>query len=100
MQCISTPSFTVKIGQTFRPERGIRQGDPISPYIFIIRAEYLKRYIHYTLKNSDIGFKLNKDCPNNLYLKFIDDCIIFCKATKVASRNVRNILYHYYKVLG
>lgn len=29
------------------PEKEIRQEDPISPYIFIIYAEYLDRYVHF-----------------------------------------------------
>lgn len=34
-------------GEPFSAERGIRQSNPISPYIFIICVEYLGRYIHF-----------------------------------------------------
>lgn len=40
-------------------------------------------------------FSINRDCPNILYLMFVDDCIIFCRETKIAARNVKYILDHY-----
>jgi hypothetical protein len=45
MQCVSTVSFSVrangKLSQYFIPTRGIRQGDPISPYLFLLCGEGL-----------------------------------------------------------
>lgn len=65
----------------FKPERGIRQVDLISPYIFIICAEYLDRYTHFiaNIPKSSIVVKIAKNGPVIPYLIFVDDCMIFCE---------------------
>ena len=50
MNCIETPTLSVlwngmKLG-SFKPKRGIRQGDAISPYIFVLCMERLGHLIN------------------------------------------------------
>lgn len=72
-----------------KPTRGIRQGDPLSPY-FISYAEYVGRYLHFmsNILKLGLGTQTAKEVPKILYLKFADDCIIFSKATKKATRTI------------
>lgn len=106
MQCISTPMSKVivnrKIGSSFVPESDIRQGHSLSPYIFIIFVEYLGRYIHFltSQQRSSVGTRLDKDTHNISYLMFVDDCIIFCRTTTSAARNITQLLDHYCTASG
>lgn len=60
-------------GDPFRLKSGIRQGDPVSPYIFIICVEYLGRYINYisNIENFGICNRVAKNGPTIHYLMFL-----------------------------
>lgn len=82
MRCVSSVSFSIKINgkmsECFRPTRGIRQGDPISPYLFLLCAEGLS-----SLLKSVGPVHLSRGVPVSIHapwishLLFADDCIIF-----------------------
>ncbi|XP_026444130.1 uncharacterized protein LOC113344348 [Papaver somniferum] len=96
-QCISTVSYSILVngspGEVFFPTRGIRQGDCLSPYIFIICMEVLSQLI---LKGEALnliqGFKIRKDSPYISHLFFADDCMLFSKAFLMYARNLMKII--------
>lgn len=66
----------------FRPSRGIRQGDSLSSYLFILFVEALSMAIsHAGLDGSFHGIKMARnDAPIISHLMFADDCLFFGRA--------------------
>ena len=58
----------------FAPLRGIRQGDPLSSYVFILMAKILSRRIKYSLcENCFFGLLLHGLNPPPSHRQFVDD---------------------------
>ncbi|KAL0322482.1 UNVERIFIED_CONTAM: putative mitochondrial protein [Sesamum angustifolium] len=96
-QCISSPSFSLLINGAsfdfFRPSRGIRQGDPLSPYMFITYAEILSRLLSYEESIGNLkGIKVSRSAPSISHLFYADDLTIFCRAEEEDAQTVRNCL--------
>ena len=87
MKCVTTVSFLVLFNgeklQEFKPTRGIRQGDPISPHLFLLCAEGLSCMLKAAEKNENIQcIQVSHTAPKIDRLLFADDIILFFKATK------------------
>ncbi|PKI65221.1 hypothetical protein CRG98_014370 [Punica granatum] len=96
-QCISTTTFSILLNGSlhghFSPSRCIRQGDPISPYLFVISMEMLSRLLYRAEVNGDIkGIQISRGGPQISHLMFADDLLILLRATKANIRNVKSIL--------
>ena len=85
-ECISSPSFSILINASphgfFSSFRGLRQGDPLSPFLFIIGVEALSRVLNKSKAEGFFkGFPLARQCPRVSHLLFANDLIIFSRAT-------------------
>ena len=87
MSCVSTPSFSIRInGKAYgniTPFRGIRQGDPLSPYLFLICAEgFTSLLAKAEMEGRLHGVAVCRSAPSITNLLFVDDSFIFCRANK------------------
>ena len=104
--CIATVSFSVLVngipGRQFTPSRGLRQGDPLSPYLFILCAELLARKVHKAsfADSKDLGVKIGRSGIKVPFLTFADDTLLFAKANTRACVVIKSILDHYCRMSG
>lgn len=80
-ECLSTASFSIAIngalGGFFNSTRGIRQGDPLSPYLFVLAMECLSRLLDLRYGSGDIGYHPRTETSRISHLMFADDVMIF-----------------------
>jgi hypothetical protein len=95
--CISTAQFSILVNGCprgfFPSSRGLRQGDPLSPLLFVIVMEALSRLLDRAVREGlFLGFSVGTVAANPLmvsHLLFADDTLIFCGADPEQILNLR-----------
>lgn len=105
MSCVKSVSYSfLQNGEIFGdvvPQRGIRQGDPISPYLYILCAEGLSAIMR---RHEGVGLihgcAIARGAPVISHLLFADDCYFFFRATETEAGTMKRILQRYEMVSG
>jgi hypothetical protein len=105
MTCVRTVNFSVRCNgellETFSPSRGLRQGDPLSPYLFLFVADSLATLLNREVSNGGITpIKVARGCPGISNLLFADDSLLFFKATAHQARRVKEVLKEFQMATG
>ncbi|WRX14697.1 Reverse transcriptase domain - like 10 [Theobroma cacao] len=102
--CISNCWFSLLINGSligyFKSERGLRQGDSISPFLFILAADYLSRGINQLFSRHKSLHYLSGCFMPISHLAFADDIIIFTNGCRPALQKILVFLQEYEKVSG
>ncbi|XP_025679132.1 uncharacterized protein [Arachis hypogaea] len=87
--------------EEFTPSKGIREGDPLSPYIFVLCIERLSQLISAACDHQFWKpIKLNKDGPALSHLCFADDLILFAEADVQQAKIINKVLEEFCKSSG
>ncbi|XP_074283015.1 uncharacterized protein LOC141607562 [Silene latifolia] len=96
MACISTPYFSLQInGGTeglFPRKRGLRQGDPLSPYLFVICMEMLSRLLRSLPRHEGVSYHPKCVQLNLTHLIFADDLLVFTRGDLPSVKAVADCL--------
>ena len=105
MQCVSSVTYSFLINGSPRgrvkPSRGIRQGDPLSPYIFIMCSEVLSGLCNKAQEEGALkGIRIARGCTRLNHLLFADDTMFFIRASKESTKTLRRVLQRYESASG
>ncbi|XP_013645955.2 uncharacterized protein LOC125594385 [Brassica napus] len=94
--CICTTSFMVGYNGTvngyFKGTRGLRQGDPLSPYLFVIAMNCLSHMLNAAATNSKLRYHSNCKKVKLTHLSFADDLLIFIEGNIESVQCVLQVL--------
>ena len=99
MTCIESTSYSISYNGSlhgfFKGERGLRQGDPLSPYLFVLCLEYLSRSLGELHHNPD--FKFHPSCGGLkiTHLAYADDLVLFSRGDPTSVSILMGKLNHF-----
>ncbi|OMO70992.1 reverse transcriptase [Corchorus capsularis] len=105
LECVSTVSYSLILNgkQAFNifPSRGLRQGDPLSPYLFLFVVDVLSRSVQQKVLDGSIsGIQLSRQSPMLTHLFFADDSLFFFDANLANCRNMISCVQDYCRASG
>ena len=97
MGLVSLPFFNIllngSLNSTFQPSRGIFQGDPLSPFLFILMAEGLSCLIMAQVERGEIlGIKAHEGASSQTHQQFMDDTMLMGHPTVQKYRSLKKNL--------
>ncbi|XP_024632727.1 uncharacterized protein [Medicago truncatula] len=105
MHCVSSANYSLLWNGNkmppFKPTHGLRQGDPLSPYLFILCMEKLSVAIQdAVLQGSWEPIHIINDGPQISHLLFADDVLLFTKAKSSQLQFITNLFDRFSRASG
>ncbi|KAL5740942.1 hypothetical protein ACOSQ2_030122 [Xanthoceras sorbifolium] len=105
MCCVTSASYSFLINGeprgSVRPSRGLRQGCPLSPYLFLLCAEGLSAMLAQAEHRGSLhGIRVARSAPQVSHLLFADDSLVFVKAEEADCRCLKHVLDSYERASG
>ena len=105
MMCVTSVKYGVLVngcpcGHIY-PKRGLRQGDSISPYLFLLCAEALSALLMKANEEGVIkGVPTSKRGPRISHIFFADNSLLFCRSTPTQWESLTGVLKVYEEASG
>lgn len=105
MDCVSSVSTSIlwngEALENFTPGRGLRQGDPLSPYLFVLCMERLSILIENKCETGNWkGLKISRDAVPLTHLFFADDLLLFGHSNQATCRDIMDVLNEFCALSG
>lgn len=105
MDCVTSVSYSCIVNGhvcgSVRPTRGLRQGDPLSPYLFIMVADAFSGLLRKVVSEKVLhGVKASRNGPIISHLLFADDSLLFARANRRECSKIVEILNIYEAASG
>jgi hypothetical protein len=100
MKRVTTVRYHIKVNgcltEDIVPERGLRRGDPLPPYLFLLCAEAFSCLLHDAEESGDlVGVKVSQEAPSINHLLFADDSLLLLKTDDRSANQLQHILSLY-----
>jgi hypothetical protein len=105
MACVTTVRYSIRFNghmlDSFSPSRGLRQGDPLSPYLFLFVADGLSSLIRRQIEVGALReLHICRRAPRVSHLLFADDSLLFFEGSVQQSLVIKEVLDNYEKRTG
>lgn len=89
------------LGKQFLCKKGVRQGDPLSPLIFVLAANLLQSMMNEAMANSLISSPIqHSTCPDFPVIQYADDTILLLPIEASQIQHIKNLLLHFAAYTG
>ncbi|XP_039052012.1 uncharacterized protein LOC120193638 [Hibiscus syriacus] len=93
-------SFNGSLIGYFKGTRGLRQGDPLSPTLFVLAMHVLSKMLNLAAAKGVFGYHPKCKRIGLTHLSFADDLMIFCKGSADSIMGVLSVLDLFYEISG
>ncbi|KAK2658649.1 hypothetical protein Ddye_005182 [Dipteronia dyeriana] len=103
--CLTTPKFSIfingELAGFFSGKRGLQQGDPMSPYLFVIVMEVLSKLLaNHIMDTPNFKYHWRSDKLNLSHISFTDDLIMLCPGSYHSALVLKSALDEFFLLLG